>query len=154
MIQTPLIVVSKFGRDLGFSCNVAAVAGLLSHALYFIHGFRNNDVVSIILVHAGAGAALAWHTITSLGLSQGLLLYTAISASYFVALFLSIGTYRLFLHRLSRFPGPSLAKISKLYSGPWLARNGKIHEEYFKMHEKYGDFIRTGSFASAWILRH
>ncbi|GME37966.1 cytochrome p450 [Neofusicoccum parvum] len=51
--------------------------------------------------------------------------------------------YRLFFHRLRKFPGPVGAKISKFYS-LWLSRNIQYHFEVEKLHKKYGDVVRTG----------
>ncbi|KAF2141924.1 uncharacterized protein K452DRAFT_249623, partial [Aplosporella prunicola CBS 121167] len=51
--------------------------------------------------------------------------------------------YRAFFHRLRKFPGPFPAKLTKFY-GVWLSRNNQYHFEVEKLHEKYGDVLRTG----------
>jgi tryprostatin B 6-hydroxylase len=63
---------------------------------------------------------------------------------YFTGLFLSITGYRLCFHPLRKFPGPFVAKLSKTIYGPYMNRSGKMHLEQDEMHQKYGDFIRTG----------
>lgn len=66
------------------------------------------------------------------------------------ALGLSAIIYRLFFHRLRRFPGPSGAKISRFWTVRLVkSSNFKYHVELEKLHRKYGDFVRTGLFHSA-----
>ncbi|OJD35553.1 cytochrome p450 [Diplodia corticola] len=68
----------------------------------------------------------------------------AIFATGFLSsLAVSTIVYRLFFHRLRKFPGPLGAKISKFYS-LYLSRNIQYHFELDKLHEKYGDVVRTG----------
>ncbi|ETS82891.1 hypothetical protein PFICI_04767 [Pestalotiopsis fici W106-1] len=56
----------------------------------------------------------------------------------------SMVVYRLFFHRLCRFPGPWGAKVSKFYSASLAAKDVQYHKSLARMHEQYGDFIRTG----------
>jgi hypothetical protein len=65
------------------------------------------------------------------------------AASFNASLIISILTYRVFLHRTRRFPGPFMARVSKFYS-VFLARTLHYNKEVEKLHEKYGDFVRTG----------
>lgn len=68
--------------------------------------------------------------------------------SFFSGLGISVVVYRLFFHPLRRFPGPVLARLTKLY-GTWLAgKESMYHKELQVMHDKYGDFVRTGM--STW----
>ncbi|KAJ7055928.1 cytochrome P450, partial [Mycena amicta] len=56
----------------------------------------------------------------------------------------SIVAYRLSpWHPLAHIPGPTLAKISKLWSVK-LSLSGKKHRVFKELHERYGDFVRTG----------
>ncbi|GKT54529.1 cytochrome P450 [Colletotrichum tofieldiae] len=131
------------GTAAGVSCALAAVAGLLSHWLYFIRGNRTMETVNIILFYIFTMALLLFKTTSSQGLYHGIISYAEISGSYFLALFTSIGVYRLFLHPLRRFPGPFPAKITKLHT-TWQNRDWKLHRRYLEMHEKYGDVVRVG----------
>ncbi|KAF6812374.1 L-ornithine-N5-monooxygenase [Colletotrichum musicola] len=135
--------IAWLGADTNVSCAVAAVVGLLSHWTYFIRGARSMNVVNIVTFHLLALGLLVLKTTSSLGFYDGLLTYFAISASYFAALFASIGVYRLIFHPLRRFPGPFQAKVTKLYI-PWINLDWKLHEYYLEMHQKYGDFVRVG----------
>ena len=70
---------------------------------------------------------------------------TLLVAVFFnTGLAVSIGVYRLFLHPLRRFPGPLGAKLSRFYTVKLAAKNCQYNLEVAKMHEKYGDFVRTG----------
>jgi hypothetical protein len=47
--------------------------------------------------------------------------------------------YRLYLHPLSKFPGPKLAAVSHLYEFYYdVAKGGKFIWEIQRMHEQYG----------------
>ena len=70
---------------------------------------------------------------------------------YLVGLFSSIVLYRLSpSHRLRKFNGPRLAAVSKLWQ-VWQCRDSRNHELMYRLHEKYGDFVRTGRANSTYI---
>lgn len=81
---------------------------------------------------------------------QGLSLASALAASgeicstYLSCLFASMVIYRTVFHRLRHFPGPALAKVSKLWH---VARclDSKNHLLLERLHREYGDFVRTGA---------
>ncbi|KAJ5654227.1 hypothetical protein N7490_001230 [Penicillium lividum] len=66
-------------------------------------------------------------------------------ASFLGALGASMVVYRLSFHRLRHFPGPFAAKISRFAVVPDVQKSGlKYHQELEKLHNQYGDFVRTG----------
>lgn len=67
-----------------------------------------------------------------------------VAGSFNTGLTASIAVYRLFFHPLRKFPGPLGAKLSRFYTVKLAAKNCQYNVEVAKMHEKYGDFIRTG----------
>jgi hypothetical protein len=67
-----------------------------------------------------------------------ILKYIALALSPIIA-FLS---YRLFLHPLSRVPGPTLAAISSVWYA-WHARNGRVRELGKTLHKQYGPVVRV-----------
>ncbi|KAF9873728.1 cytochrome p450 [Colletotrichum karsti] len=138
-----LAQVANLGVANNVSCGAAAIAGLLSHWLYFIRGQRSMKTFGIVTFHAIALSLLFFKAVSTQGLYQGFVSYAAISGSYFTALYASVGIYRLFLHPLRRFPGPFAARIAKPYIA-WLNRDWKLHDRYLEMHMKYGDFVRVG----------
>lgn len=72
------------------------------------------------------------------------------AAAYLLGLFVSISVYRLYFHRLRRFPGPRLAALSKVWH-VWECRDSRGHHLLETWHQKYGSFVRTGESAR---LRH
>ncbi|KAL7805663.1 cytochrome P450 [Trichoderma aethiopicum] len=123
-------------------CLASASGGILSHLLYFIHGNKSFQAPQIVIFYLIAGCFLYARSIHLLGALQGSLTASLIALCYSLALFTSIIVYRIFFHRLRRFPGPFFAKVTKFYS-PWLARDGKLHEKYLKFFEQYGDIVRV-----------
>ncbi|KAF5326171.1 hypothetical protein D9611_000819 [Ephemerocybe angulata] len=64
--------------------------------------------------------------------------------SFYAVLLSCMMAYRLSsLHPLSRYPGPFLCKISKLWI-IWLAYRGKLHLYYKSLHDIYGPIVRIG----------
>ncbi|KAK7738105.1 hypothetical protein SLS63_002438 [Diaporthe eres] len=59
-------------------------------------------------------------------------------------MFLSIVVYRVGFHRLNRFPGPLLARVSNFYIAGVAFRRHKEYFELDKLHQKYGDVVRIG----------
>ncbi|KLO13578.1 cytochrome P450 [Schizopora paradoxa] len=65
-------------------------------------------------------------------------------AFHYLCLSTSIVAYRLSpLHPLYEFPGPRLARVSKLY-GAWISATGKQHSILKRFHDEYGPIVRTG----------
>ena len=125
---------------------IAAAAGILSHTLIFIrneHHIQAPQLFRLFLVFPlllFIGESILW------GLSdtgQAARTSTLIVLSYGSSLFTSIAIYRVFFHRLSKFPGPIGARISKFWHvGKLLSQpNFKVLDE---LHQRYGDFVRTG----------
>ncbi|KDB31034.1 hypothetical protein H112_06555 [Trichophyton rubrum D6] len=60
-----------------------------------------------------------------------------------VAYYGTIVFYRLFLHPLSRFPGPKLAAISRWYEAYYdVVLGGQYTVKIAELHKKYGPIIR------------
>ncbi|RBR21164.1 hypothetical protein FVER53590_10685 [Fusarium verticillioides] len=64
--------------------------------------------------------------------------------SFVTGLSISILTYRAFFHRLNRFPGPFLARLSTFYATYLTVDEEHMYLEVQKLHEKYGDIVRIG----------
>ena len=65
------------------------------------------------------------------------------AALYIVSLFASVCIYRLRFHRLSAFPGPPLARVSKFWH-VWKCRTSQNHLILDELFQHYGDVVRTG----------
>lgn len=74
------------------------------------------------------------------------------------AYFLTLVFYRLWLHPLSRFPGPKLAAISRWYEGYWdLVHNGQYTFRIAEFHKQYGGYchrLTPASHSTADLLAH
>lgn len=117
--------------------------GLSSH-LYFVRGEWDNAIWKqilalfllqplslVVLVASGCGVLGSFMTTLILDLS------------YLLPLFLSIALYRLFFHRLHKFPGPFWARLSML----WMVKKLNNQDQYellHALHQKYGDVVRIG----------
>ncbi|KAF9876190.1 cytochrome p450 [Colletotrichum karsti] len=128
-----------FVYGLGLLCGFAVHYGL------FIHGEWHVQAPQIVLGHFWFFicfvASSIYYKGTAIGeLSQSLLV---LYAGYLPGLLASIALYRLFFHRLAGFRGPWYARITKLWH-VWACRDCKNHLVLEKLHEQYGDFVRTG----------
>ncbi|PVH92930.1 hypothetical protein DM02DRAFT_500110, partial [Periconia macrospinosa] len=51
--------------------------------------------------------------------------------------------YRVFLHPLSKYPGPLIGKITDWYS-VYHCVKGDRHLDFYLLHQKYGTVVRYG----------
>ncbi|KAH8812322.1 cytochrome P450 [Xylogone sp. PMI_703] len=117
--------------------------GILSHLLYFIRGHRVMQTTRILTFHLVSSCVILIQCVSVWGAFHGTVLATSICSSYLLGLFSSMSVYRIFFHRLSRFPGPFAAKVTKFY-GPYIARNMDMHIEHMKLLNQYGEIVRIG----------
>ncbi|CEO60507.1 hypothetical protein PMG11_05132 [Penicillium brasilianum] len=115
------------------SALVGALLGLILHHVVFIHGEW----------HVRAPEILVYHLVYF----GGLLMATAharwVIAGYLIALYSSIIIYRVYFHRLSHFPGPKWARVTKIWHA-WKSRHRQNFLVLSELHRQYGDFVRTG----------
>lgn len=123
---------------------LAAAAGFLSHVVFFVNGEHHIRPLKLVLLFSIGTFGLL---IIQLSQSNGVVSAVGDTlleiSSYGFTLFASIIVYRLFFHRLRRFPGPTLARVSKLWHVIKLSQkpNFRLLDE---LHDKYGDFVRIG----------
>lgn len=124
---------------------VVGASGVLSHHLVFIrgewhlHGFailRTYSLIFMVLVPSEAKVLSC--TITQAALTSSLLFGVHVAC-----LFLSITIYRVFFHKLCKFPGPLLASISKLWHMVHTL-DSQNHILLGGLRREYGDIVRTG----------
>lgn len=127
---------------------IAASCGLLSHLAYFIQGEHHKQAIlfSKLAVLLPATFCVLLVHFTSWTVGQGAWLTGSITATYFGALWSSMIIYRSFFHRLRHFPGPRLAKVSKLFQ---FFSNVKLdsYRRLERWHRKYGSIVRIGMWA-------
>ncbi|KAL1630625.1 hypothetical protein SLS54_000496 [Diplodia seriata] len=78
------------------------------------------------------------------GILSALVQVIPLAAAALAGLFTSIAIRRLFLSPLRNFPGPWQAHLSKFYHWYLESKNMQLFAEIQKLHEKHGDFVRTG----------
>ncbi|KIW74788.1 hypothetical protein Z517_11558 [Fonsecaea pedrosoi CBS 271.37] len=120
---------------------LAIVTALVSHAVYnrrepTVASFFRNLVI-LVALYAVLTTRIPQGPLT---VRSSTVLFTGL---YLTALSLSITVYRLFLHPLRRFPGPTLGKLTRWTSAYYMA-TGRMHEWLPAMHAKYGDIVRFG----------
>lgn len=128
---------------------VALATGAALHI--FLFRFGEWDLATIKLIKTFAASQV----LAAIALILGFPGYyasplTALSVASKLAFTLLFGVYasmliyRVFFHRLGRFPGPFLARLSNFYIVSLAGKNMQEYKEVEKLHEKYGDFVRTG----------
>ncbi|KAI4109170.1 MAG: hypothetical protein LQ339_001976 [Xanthoria mediterranea] len=123
----------------------AACLGLLSHLGIFIHGEHHIHSARIFGLYIVLFLSiLVLETFWFAGhFKRAQLAAATITASYAFTLMTSITLYRIFFHPLRDFPGPLMARVTKLWNVAHAARstNFRLMED---MRRSYGDFVRTG----------
>lgn len=131
---------------------LSAVAGLVAHQRFFIHGEWHLRTVEIIRAHLGLGVCafsiLFYFVEEASSLSRAASATAAATAVYMTAMFASIAIYRLFFHRTRHFPGPRLAAVSKFWH-IFHIRDSRNFLFMERLHRKYGMFVRTGMHTNA-----
>lgn len=140
---------TAFQQQLARPSAVALAVGILSHVTFWGHGHHDPNTTAIVGCHILAYSVLVAYSLVNNGFGQSMFGASVVSAAYLTGVFTSMTIYRLFFHRLRNFPGPFMAKVTKLY-GPWQSRHMKYHEEHDKLLKKYGDFVRTGPYRSSF----
>ncbi|KAB8238047.1 cytochrome P450 [Aspergillus alliaceus] len=125
----------------------AALLGIFLHITIFRTSFAVEEhLYNLLGLYAATVLALvsAYFTSTVYSPTQVLGRVSLIAFSFNTGLFSSISIYRLFFHRLHRFPGRFGSKLTRFYDAYLSAKNLQYNVELKKLHEKYGDFVRTG----------
>jgi hypothetical protein len=124
---------------------IAALCGVVSHLAYFIRGEHHKQAILFfkLAVLLPSTFCLILVHFFRLTFSQGAQLTGSITAAYLGALWTSMIIYRSFFHRLHRFPGPTLAKVSKFYH-LFSIRKMDNYRKLEGWHQKYGRFVRIG----------
>ncbi|KAK7920224.1 cytochrome P450 67 [Apiospora marii] len=132
--------------DLSTTLLTAAVVGLVSHVP--IHSFEFERIAfqfmgGCVACFFGLGG-LYVYTGQCGSLSVALARSLLVQAVFHTSLLASIAVYRLGFHRCRHIPGPVGAKVSRFYAMYLTSKKVQFQNEVLQMHEKYGDFVRTG----------
>jgi hypothetical protein len=130
----------------------AAAAAFAIHHLVFRKGEWHLQAPNIVIAYL-----VSFPTLFVLELTSGArnilssVYNTSISLGCFtVSILASMAIYRLFFHRLSSFPGPKGAAVSKLWHSA-MCLNGKNYQVLEDLRKTYGDVVRTGKLPSRHI---
>lgn len=116
-----------------------AALGIVSHFIFA--NYEPSAALIFILYTLGSTAFVLTQPSKSIAdVTSKLILSLLIYKS---TLFISIGIYRLFLHRVRHFPGPRTLALSKWAAVP-MDLKGKRPEVIDQLHRKYGNVVRTG----------
>lgn len=131
--------------SLPVATGIAALFGVLSHLLYFIRGEHHTKAILMakLLVLIPATLWVVAVHFFQLGVWHGGQFSCSLTAAYLGAMWTSMIIYRSFFHRLHHFPGPRLAKTSKLVHFLGLGRLDNFRK-LTRWHQKYGNFVRIG----------
>lgn len=134
-----------YGHKLSMATGIAALLGLLSHLLYFIRGEHHTKAIILVKLSVLVPCTIWVVAIHSFqfGVLQGGFLSCLVSAAYLGAMWTSMIIYRSFFHRLHQFPGPPLAKTSKLVHFLSLGKLDNFRK-LARWHQQYGNFVRIG----------
>jgi hypothetical protein len=121
--------------------NVSHIVGAATLLGVVFHLSIRSIEFELIMFHFMAASAFSFTLlIYALGLMKAILF----AGSFNTGVLCSIAVYRLAFHRCRKFPGPLAAKVTRFYAASLSAKNVKFYKELANMHEKYGDFVRTG----------
>ena len=120
----------------------AIAAGTASHSLFFIRGEYHLKAPTLLLIYLASYVLVVFNESKD-GFQLAIQNATLIINSYVFALFTSMVIYRTMFHPLHAFPGPVLARVSKLWH-VYMVRGSQNHLVLERMREKYGTFVRTG----------
>ncbi|KAI0017543.1 cytochrome P450 monooxygenase-like protein [Xylariomycetidae sp. FL0641] len=125
---------------------LALAAGAIAHQGLFRHGDWHLHVPHILVGHTLAGIVLFAYLVgNGDGVYGTVPRFSLATTSYLLGLFSSMTLYRLFFHRTSRFHGPRLAAISKLWH-VWQIRDSTNFRFLDALHKSYrtSSVVRTG----------
>ena len=128
----------------------SALLGVTSHLTYFIHShhpFYHCTFIALTFLLTPIVSLVFLTRIASFPLHEALRLVAVTWWSFTGSIWLSMGIYRTFFHRLRGYPGPFLAKLSQL----WRVWRNLRKENYLvldELHRTYGEYVRVGMYVS------
>lgn len=121
-------------------------AGAFLHLALFRHGEWDTHSLTLLEVAFAGQLLLSWlvHGVFSespAGSAKHAAVWIGAAAT---GLYASMLVYRAFFHRLARFPGPFLARLSMFYMTCFGFRHRQNYQDVQALHRKYGDIVRVG----------
>ncbi|KIW88830.1 uncharacterized protein Z519_10314 [Cladophialophora bantiana CBS 173.52] len=131
--------------ELGVTAATAFVLGIIFH-----HSIRpieiDNRVWTLLILFSGFNTAafFGYAFVGQHGILAGALRLFIVDGAFLVGVYGSIAIYRLFFHRLRKFPGPWGAKLSRFWALKRSMKKVQFNYEVEALHKQYGDFVRIG----------
>ncbi|KAJ5100598.1 cytochrome P450 [Penicillium angulare] len=127
---------------------IAGLSGVANHVLLYRHGEWDVKAPAIVTNYAIALAIMfsldCLETLQKFRVDLNPGWSLKLFSFHVLGVYSSMLLYRGTLHRLNRFPGPFLARLSNFYVTFLSARNFRLYEETQELHRKYGDYVRIG----------
>ena len=128
------------------SSYIARALGVSSHICYFVHGEHHMKSVLYLQLALGfpiIGTIGLW-AFTPIGVIAAARTVFRLEAIYLCSVWASILLYRVStIHRLRDFPGPISWRLTKFIQS-WENRRLRGFEVLDRLHQRYGDVVRTG----------
>jgi cytochrome P450 family 628 len=121
---------------------LAIDAALASH-LVFCNVEPPPQLVILLYAVGNATGLYYYHFIRHFSALSSVGSVAFLSALYTATLCISIGIYRVYFHRLRKYPGPAKAALSK-WSLVSVDVAGQRPHYITSLHKQYGDLVRTG----------
>ncbi|RFU79485.1 cytochrome p450 [Trichoderma arundinaceum] len=128
----------------------ASLSGVATHLLYFKRGEHHLDghryvlaAIASFLVLAVLGRSPVFLDTTGTDWESAISLSTKLHGCFFLGLYSSLITYRLFFHPLNKFPGPVGARISTFWFS-YHIRSLDAWRKIAALHDQYGPYVRVG----------
>ncbi|OKL55370.1 hypothetical protein UA08_09379 [Talaromyces atroroseus] len=122
----------------------SAATGVAAHVTLFRHGEWDGSAPNILISYLVVFTILNVKNLAELVTGVKDQSAFQLLSCHFVGLYGSIIVYRVFFHRLRKFPGPLAAAVTALYASFLPAKRLNKFEEVGKLHRKYGDYMRLG----------
>lgn len=141
MIATmPNVNVTKEELAACFAAGVFLHLTVFRYGEWDAHSFTLLEVAAVVQIILSLFA----HEVFSESTIGSIQHVTFWASAAIAGLFSSMVLYRAFFHRLHRFPGPFLARLSTFYMTYLSFKRGQIYSDVQDLHRKYGDYVRVG----------
>ena len=127
-------------------CAALVGMGILSHWAYFINidVIDSSPTIALLFLTIPAVLTVLLNIAFSYSYLGAAFTATVWSASFIGGVFGSMVVYRLFFHRLRKYPGPAAARVTQWYHFTKIFKKMSHFREVDKMHSEYGEYVRMG----------
>lgn len=126
----------------------AFALGVASHQLFFRFGewdlYAAQLIFGFIAANIGGYIAVTRYC-PEIAFNTAARVVPALTSVVVAGIFSSMLTYRALLHRLNKFPGPFMARLSNLYITWRSVRKFQLFKDVQELHRQYGDIVRIGA---------